>query len=47
MLANQSKTLSLLQPPVPQEPLLLQPLGKLPSVEHPLHPIGHIIHQSR
>jgi hypothetical protein len=46
MLANQSKTFNLLQPPVPHEPLFLQPPGKpllavlqpLP-VEHPLHPI--------
>jgi hypothetical protein len=46
MFASQSKTLSLLHPPAPQEPLFLQPPGNplldvlqpLP-VEHPLHPI--------
>ena len=37
MLDNQSNTLSLLQPPEPQEPLLLQPAGIFPGVVwHPL-----------
>ncbi len=38
MFPNQSKTLSLLQPPVPQEPLLLQPAGT------PLDPVPQLLH---
>jgi hypothetical protein len=39
-LANQSYTSNLLQPPsVMQEPLLLQPAGAQPPVEHDPHPI--------
>jgi len=40
MFESQSKTVSLLQPSVPQVPLFWQPLGWPPlEVEHPLHPI--------
>jgi hypothetical protein len=37
MLASQSNTESLLQPEVPQEPLLLQPFGSPPPLEQLLH----------